>query len=101
MHEATSPSPSDTGARVARTVAAILLIVAAFFGWVFHERHWRWRDCFNELGRCWDPVGEQVYVEGAGLIWGTLALLPFLGAAAPLVVGGTPLSKGKARPPLS
>jgi hypothetical protein len=45
--------------------------LAGLFGDVFHERYWRWRDCFNELGRCYDPVSEQVFVEGAGYIWGT------------------------------
>ena len=39
----------------------------------FYERYWRWRDCFNELGRCYNP-DAGVMVEQAGLIWGTLAL---------------------------
>ena len=42
------------------------------FAVIFHERYWRWRDCFNDLGRYFDPVSEQVYVEHAGLIWGSL-----------------------------
>ncbi|MBR0664729.1 hypothetical protein GXW71_10240 [Roseomonas hellenica] len=61
------------------------LAAGAFFGWVFHERYWLWRRCFNELGRCWDEVGEQVYVEQAGVIWGTVALLPLI-AGLPLLV---------------
>ncbi len=40
----------------------------------FHERYWRWRDCFNELGRCYDPQAG-VMVEQAGPIWGTPALV--------------------------
>ena len=63
-----------------RAAAVLLLVVAGFFGWVFHERYWRWRGCFNELGRCSDPVGEEVFVEGAGMIWGAFALLPLLAA---------------------
>jgi hypothetical protein len=39
----------------------------------FYDRFWRWRDCFNELGRCYDPATEQVYLEQAGLAWGSLA----------------------------
>lgn len=101
MHGATPPPPPSAAAWAARIAAAILIIIAAFFAWVFHERYWRWRGCFNELGRCWDPVGEQVYVEGAGLVWGTLALLPFLAAAVLLVLRGIPFGRGKTRPPLS
>lgn len=69
-----------------RAAAALLLLVAAFFGWVFHDRYWRWRDCFNELGRCWDPVGEQVYVEEAGMVWGGFAALPLVAAIVLLLL---------------
>lgn len=47
---------------------------------LFNDRYWRWRDCFNELGRCFDPVSEDVYLEQAGLVWGTFATLLFLTA---------------------
>jgi hypothetical protein len=40
----------------------------------FQERYWRWRDCFNELGRCYDSEGG-VMVEQAGWIWGSLAVV--------------------------
>lgn len=56
--------------------AVSCLAVGAFFAWVFHERYWRWRDCFNELGRCWDEGSEQVFVEQAGVIWGAFAVIP-------------------------
>lgn len=39
----------------------------------FHDRYWRWRDCFNELGRCYDPVSQEVYLEQAGIVWGGVA----------------------------
>jgi hypothetical protein len=39
----------------------------------FYYRYWVWRDCFNELGRCYDPGTEQVYLEQAGVAWGSLA----------------------------
>ncbi len=49
------------------------------FGIAFHDRYWRHRECFNSLGRCWDAVEEQVYVEGAGLVWGVpMALFALL-----------------------
>ncbi len=37
---------------------------------LFYESYWRWRDCFNELGRCFDPVSQNVYLEQSGLVWG-------------------------------
>ena len=43
-------------------------------GFFFHERYWRWRGCFNELGRCYDTEAG-VMVEQAGAIWGTLTLI--------------------------
>ena len=47
---------------------------ALFSAYAFHERYWRWRACFNELGRCYDPEAG-VMVEQAGLIWGGLLLI--------------------------
>ena len=45
------------------------------FAVAFHDRYWRWRDCFNELGRCYDPVSQNVYLEQAGTVWGGLAAI--------------------------
>ena len=36
------------------------------FAW--YERYWLWQGCFNELGRCYEPVSKQVQVEQAGLV---------------------------------
>jgi hypothetical protein len=44
-------------------------------GLLFYDRYWRWRDCFNELGRCFDPVTQDVYLEQAGEVYGGLAAL--------------------------
>ncbi len=41
----------------------------------FYDRYWRWRDCFNELGRCYDPISQDVYLEQAGIIWGGFAAI--------------------------
>ena len=49
--------------------------MAALFGLAFHLQYWRWRDCFNELGRCYDPVDSVVYLEQSGMIWGGLAFM--------------------------
>lgn len=52
---------------------------------LFYERYWRWRDCFNELGRCFDPATQDVYLEQAGLVWGMFTVV-FLGAAVVLML---------------
>jgi hypothetical protein len=49
--------------------------LAGLFGLAFYDRYWRWRDCFNELGRCYDPELQQVYGKQAGVIWGGLTLV--------------------------
>ncbi len=49
---------------------ALSLALAALFALAFEARYWRWRDCFNELGRCWDSATQQVYLEQAGIFWG-------------------------------
>ena len=69
-----------------RGLALAALAPAALFALAFHDRYWRHRDCFNELGRCWDPVEEQVYVEGAGMVWGGLTGLCLLVAAVLLLL---------------
>ena len=60
--------------RLVRFIAGLMsLAIALLMALAFHDRYWRWRDCFNELGRCWDSETEQVYLEQAGLVWGGLA----------------------------
>jgi hypothetical protein len=53
--------------------AGALIAAGSLLLMVFYDRYWRWRDCFNDLGRCYDPVSQQVYLEQAGLVWGSLA----------------------------
>jgi hypothetical protein len=38
-----------------------MLSVAVFYG-----RHWRRRDYFNDLGHCFDPVSQDMYLERPG-----------------------------------
>ncbi len=56
-------------------VTAVLLGFAALFGFAYFDSYYRWRDCFNDLGRCYDPQTGMVYVEQAGLVWLTLLLI--------------------------
>jgi len=59
-------------------LGAALIGLGVLFALAFEARYWRWRDCFNELGRCYDPVSQDVYLEQAGLVWGSLAGLSLL-----------------------
>jgi len=67
-------------------LGAALMGLGAMFALAFEARYWRWRDCFNELGRCYDPVSQDVYLEQAGLVWGSLAAISLL-AGLGLVAG--------------
>jgi len=59
----------------------IWLTLAGISALAFYDRYWRWRDCFNELGRCYDAESRYVFVEGAGFVWSSLTVL-FLVLAA-------------------
>lgn len=50
------------------------------FGYLCYAQYFKWRDCFNEQGRCFDAEAGVVYLEQSGAIWLTLFLLA-LGAA--------------------
>ena len=60
---------------ISNLLIAILAGFVAFFGFAYYDHYFRWRDCFNDLGRCYDPQTGMVYVEQAGLVWMTLTLL--------------------------
>jgi hypothetical protein len=72
--------------RRALTVAwiAVWLLGAALSGWLFYDQYWRWRGCFNDQGRCFDPAESVVYLEQSGEVWGlstaACLLLGLLGA---------------------
>lgn len=58
-----------------RLSAAVAICATAFFFGAYYIRYFKWRDCFNELGRCFDSDTGTVYMEQAGLIWMTLGIL--------------------------
>lgn len=68
-------------------VASVLALLA------FYDRYWKWRDCFNELGRCYDPATQDVYLEQAGLVWGGFAAI-FLGLGAILLLRASRAKRG-------
>jgi len=64
---------------ISNLIIAVLTGLAVLFGFACYDRYFRWRDCFNELGRCYDPQTGMVYVAQAGLVWGALVLLCLAG----------------------
>ena len=57
------------------TAAMLFSALAGLFGLVFYDRYWRWRGCFNELGRCYDPASQEVFLEQAGMVWGGFTVI--------------------------
>ncbi len=53
----------------------ISLALSAFFFYAFYIQYYVWRDCFNELGRCYDPASGIVFLEQSGFIWSSLGAL--------------------------
>lgn len=59
------------------------LIALGFFGlfaacgYVYYARYVARRQCFNELGRCFDAETGVVYHEQSGGVWLLLAVLAF------------------------
>lgn len=66
-------------------VEALLASLGGLSLALYYDSYWRWRDCFNDQGRCYDPASQNVYLEQAGLVWGGFAAL-FLGAALILLI---------------
>ncbi len=82
----TPDSRESVGLREMRIVLAVTLCgFGGLFAIAFHQRYWLWRDCFNELGRCFDPATQDVYLEQSGTVYGGLAAL-FLVLGLELIV---------------
>jgi hypothetical protein len=59
--------------------------LAGFFGLAFYQRYWRWRDCFNEIDRCYDAASQEVFLEQAGVAWGSPTVICLATAMALLI----------------
>lgn len=68
-------------------MGVLSLALAALFAFAFYAQFWRWRDCFNELGRCYDPVQSVVYLEQSGMIWGGMTVIALVAASLFLSLG--------------
>ena len=65
---------SRLGLAARAAFAALWLALTGLLALAFYDRYWRWRGCFNELGRCYDPE-EGVMLEQAGELYGILTLI--------------------------
>ena len=48
---------------------------ALAFGYLYYVEYFKWRNCFNELGRCFDDDAGVVHSEQSGNVWFLLAVL--------------------------
>ena len=74
-----------------RIGSAVRAVLATGFGLslllclaLFYEFYWRWRDCFDDRGRCFDEVEVVVHHAEAGEVFGLFAALSALGLTASL-----------------
>ena len=54
---------------IPKTISGLFFLCAAFFAFAYYDRYYKWRDCFNDQGRCFDAETATVYVEQAGVVW--------------------------------
>ena len=71
---------------LALTWTAVWLLGAALAGWLFYDQYWRWRDCFNDQGRCFDPAESVVYLEQSGEVWGLITSVCLIAGLLGLIV---------------
>lgn len=74
------------GTLVRAAFTAVFGLALALSLVLFYEMYWRWRDCFNEQGRCFDPAASVVYQEQSGEAWGLLAALSAVGLVASIAL---------------
>lgn len=53
----------------------VCLVFAAIFGFAYYEQYFKWRSCFNDLGRCYGSEAGVVYLEQSGIIWLSLVVI--------------------------
>ncbi len=63
---------------IAIFVASIFLLMGLISLLLFFELYWKWRDCFNESGLCFDNETGVVFSEPIGLIFGGLTIFSFI-----------------------
>lgn len=60
---------------VRKLVFALSLGLSAILFFAYYDFHFKWRNCFNEFGRCFDSETGVVYLEQSGVVWLSMAVL--------------------------
>jgi hypothetical protein len=60
---------------VKKLISLVSLGLATIFGFFFYVQYFKWRKCFNELGRCYDSETGTVYLEQSGEVWLSMTIL--------------------------
>lgn len=58
-----------------KATVALWCTLSAWFFYVFYIRYFAWRNCFNELGRCYNPDGSEEVYTTSGFVWVIPAML--------------------------
>jgi ABC-type thiamin/hydroxymethylpyrimidine transport system permease subunit len=66
-------SPGGQGGNQMKCVSVLILaLLSIFFGWLFYERYWKFRDCISQaLSSCLTPDGDNLTQGGS--LWAGLA----------------------------
>lgn len=62
---------------VRRLLALLFLGVTLGSGYLAYVQYFKWRGCFNELGRCLDAEAGVVHQAQSGIGWLALTALAF------------------------
>lgn len=60
---------------IRKMIVVVSLGLSAVFGFAYYVQYFKWRECFNDLGRCYDGESGVVYLEQSGIVWLSLAVL--------------------------
>ncbi|GAA6189982.1 hypothetical protein [Litorivita sp. NS0012-18] len=52
-----------------KTAVLLFALSAAGCFAAFYHLSYKWRACFNEAGRCFDPLSGAVYTAQSGGVW--------------------------------
>ena len=55
--------------------ALFCLGLACTSGYFYYVQYFKWRSCFNEMGRCFDEDTGVVYSQQSGAVWLLVAVL--------------------------
>ena len=58
-----------------RTALITSLGLSAILWLAYYTQYFKWRHCFNELGRCFDEETGVTYLQQSNLFWLPLAVL--------------------------